>query len=678
MKNSSGPLFSAPVPIAQTPPRLHFKVNLSIEFLKFPNPKFSKTLFLLNPTFPSQITEKSTVPPHRTNPQWPNLHPKSPRTTPNKLPLPLSDCQQHHHFFPAAKPISHKIQKSQHFSSLASPITSSLINTSASRLSFAIITNYMKRIFRRKLRSNLTSLDDVRPFQRRLSLPAPNEVEILHSINNAATEPHEPDDFLDEESVALSETETLAQPKSHRWDLQETYMENYTEYLPYVMNRLRAQALDEQRARAEDLSPTATLDDDETMILELELGNCILGRPPDAWNLKRSLVVLREFIKGTTYLFADMRAFEKFRYLRANQKKLNKNTFIVYDAEGNIKKVRGKPPSEENMALLTRKGSVVDQRQHIIPVDHKLRGDGLPIFKIISPYMSSFRKKVPYMVFRRYRQIPLRPKGTEKDDEDENYELYVFCTVQVKNYSLYRRFIFYFTPEGLPPLKLLVFQNNHRPFADFNYRDTRFRILGTCLTNPYLMSYNPEMKLLVLGPRQNSLCDNIIDKLSQNAAKSGSTIDLTDNILPEDFPNPVPHPKNPILADDDGPLSRTSIRTYILNKMPPFGRFLDSCAYMDDSPLFPKRYSETGKVELYQDNTNMDPHADLSLASSLDHDSLVISTVFLTLQETRTRNTNRYASNKFMGGVGGGAYLAGLAGRGIEPHHIGTFTMNAL
>lgn len=535
----------------------------------------------------------------------------------------------------------------------------------------------MKRIFRRKLRSNLTSQDDARPVPRRLSLPAPNEVEILHSINDQASTPPESDVFYDQESVALSETETLAQPKSHRWDLQETYMENYTEYLPYVMNRFRAQRYEEQRARADELSPTATVDDDETMILELELDNCILGRPTAVWNLKRSLVVLREFIRGTTYLFADSRAFEKFRYLRSNQKKLSKNSYIVYDAEGNIKKVKGKPPSEENMALFTARGSVVDTRQHIIPVDHKLRGDGLPIFKIVSPYMASFRKKVPYMVFRRYRQVPLRPKGTEKDDEDENFELYVFCTVHVKNYSLYKRYTFHFTPEGLPPQTVLAFQNNHRPFTDFNYQGTRFRVLGTSLTNPYLMSYNPEMKLLVLGNRQNSLCDMIIDKLMQSAAKSGSSIDVSLNTMPEDFPNPVPHPKNPILADDDLPLSRSSIRAYIINKMPPFGRFLDSCAYMDDSPLFPKKYSETGKVELYQDNTNMDPQVDLSLASSVDYDSLVISTVFLTLQETRTRNTNRYASNKFMGSVGGGAYLAGT-GRGVETPHMGTFSMNAM
>lgn len=552
----------------------------------------------------------------------------------------------------------------------------------------------MKRIFRRKLRSNSTSLTDVRPFQRRLSLPAPNEVEILHSINqvNAADVSPGPEDtdvrsYLDQESVALSETETLAQPKSHRWDLQETYNENYTEYLPYVINRLRAQRLDELRAGGPmnvDVSPTATSDDDETMISELELDECILRRPTSVWNLKRSLVVSREFIKGTTYVFPDMRSFEKFRYLRSNQKKLNKNTYIVYDAEGNIKKVKGRPPSEENLGPLTDKGIVIDQRQHIIPVDYKLRGDGLPILKIVSPYMSSFRKKVPYMVFRKYRQIPLRPKVGESD-EDENYELFVFCTVHVKNFSLYRRYTFHFTPEDQPALKLLVFQNNHRPFADFNYQDTRFRLSGTSLTNPYLMSYNPELKLLVLGSRQDSLCDNIIDKLQQSAyKKSGSTINLHEtgsNVAPEDLPNPVPNPRNPILTDDDGPLLKASIRTYILNKMPPFGRFLDSCAYMDDSPLFPKKYSETGKVEVYQDNTNMDPHIDLSLASSIDHDTLVLTTVFLTLQETRTRNTNRYASNKFMGSVGGGAYLSGLGFngvRGYEPPHLGSFTMNAI
>lgn len=554
----------------------------------------------------------------------------------------------------------------------------------------------MKRIFRRKSRSNSASHGDVKPFQRRLSLPAPNEVEILHSINSAnvseVTPPPQDSSelrsLLDEESVALSETETLAQPKSHRWDLQETYTENYTEYLPYVINRLRAERQEELRIGAPERNGVSiedgTSDDDETVISELGSGECILRRPTTVWNLKRSLIVGREFIKGTTYVFPDASSFEKFRYLRSNMKKLSKNSFIIFDAEGNIKKVKGKPPSEENAGPLLEKGCVVDQRQHIIPVDYKLRGEGLPILKIVSPYMSSFRKKVPYMVYRRYRQVPLRP--SDKDDEDENYELYVFCTVHVKNFSLYRRYIFHFTPEDRPPMKMLVFQNNHRPFADFNYKDTRFRISGTSLTNPYLMSYNPEMKLLVLGSRQPSLCDNIIDKLMQDAyRKSNSTINLNDCpglTPPEEYPNPIPNPKNPILTDDDGPLLRSSIRTYILNKMPLFGRFLDSCAYMDESPLFPKKYSESGKVELYQDNTTMDPHVNLSLASSVDYDNLVLTTVFLTLQETRTRNTNRYASNKYMGGVGGGAFLAGLGFggvRGYEPSaHLGTFSMNAL
>lgn len=233
----------------------------------------------------------------------------------------------------------------------------------------------MKRIFRRKSRSNSASHGDVKPFQRRLSLPAPNEVEILHSINSAnvseVTPPPQDSSelrsLLDEESVALSETETLAQPKSHRWDLQETYTENYTEYLPYVINRLRAERQEELRIGAPERNGVSiedgTSDDDETVISELGSGECILRRPTTVWNLKRSLIVGREFIKGTTYVFPDASSFEKFRYLRSNMKKLSKNSFIIYDAEGNIKKVKGKPPSEENAGPLLEKGCVVDQRQ---------------------------------------------------------------------------------------------------------------------------------------------------------------------------------------------------------------------------------------------------------------------------------------------------------------------------
>lgn len=548
----------------------------------------------------------------------------------------------------------------------------------------------MKRIFRRKSRSNSTSHTDIKSFPRRLSLPAPDEVEVLHSMNDA-TEEDRPEDadvrsFLDEESVALSEAETLAQPKSHRWDLQETYAENYTEYLPFLINRLRAQQLEElQEGYTRGLSPTATGDDDATIISLRASEEYVFGRPPSVWNLKRSLIVGREFIKGTMYVFPDMVSFEKFRYLRSHQKKLSKNSYIVYDAEGNIKRIKGKPPSEEGMASFAESGSLVDQRQHIIPVDYKLKGDGLPIFKISSPYMSSFRKKVPFMVFRKYRQVPLRPKLGDKEDEDENFELYVFCTVHVKNHTYYRRFILHFTPEDGPPLKLLMFQNNHIPFADFTYKGTRFRVSGTALTNPYLMSYNAELKLLILSGNQPSLCDCVIDKLKQDTYKkrdlSEGLLESEASLVPEELNNPIPHPRNPILTDEDGPLLRLSIRKYILNKRPPFARLIDACAYMDDSPLIPKKYTEVAKVELYQDNSHMDPRANLSVPSSVDYDSLVLATVLMTLQETKTRNTSRYTSNKYMGGVNGRAYIAGggFAGaRAYEAARLGSFSMNAL
>mmetsp|Transcript_5668 Transcript_5668/g.6719 ORF Transcript_5668/g.6719 Transcript_5668/m.6719 type:complete len:87 (-) Transcript_5668:1244-1504(-) len=72
--------------------------------------------------------------------------------------------------------------------------------------------------------------------------------------------------------------------------------------------------------------------------------------------------------------------------------------------------------------------------------------------------------------------------------------------------------------------------------------------------------------------------------------------------------------------------------------MPPFGLFKDSMAYDDDSVTFiPKKFSNAGRIEIYQDNSNLTE--DVNSTLSIDLDSLVINCILLTLRESNIRNS---------------------------------------
>lgn len=504
----------------------------------------------------------------------------------------------------------------------------------------------MKRIFRRKSRANSTSEPDpdVRLRDRRFSVPTSipmhQEVEVLHTYSP-------PDGILptatndnDNISIALSEAATLAYDKRNRLELQDAFDDNFTSYLPYVLRRMRIERNRELVEAMHEFALASDSEDAKTMT-SANQGFEIMARKTDRYNTKRSLVMATEYIKNNTYVFAEREAFQLFKHLRSNNKKLRKNSVIVFDAKGNIKRIQGEnaPPGDPS--------EVVDSRAHIIPVDYKLKGEGLPLFKILVPYMSSFRKKVPYMVFRRYREVPLRPSGSE----DEEFESYDFCTVHVKHFQAYKRYTFQFTPVDGPEFKILAFQNNYRPFTDFVHRSTRFRIVGTSLASAYLMNYNPELKLLVIDPAMPSLCDGLVNKQPgfdlKNVVKKRGLVHLPEvEPLPEDpadFPNPVPLPMNPILVEDEGGFMGMSRRNYIPSEMPPFGRFLDSCVYSDEVLLLPKRYSEVGMIEVYQDRNQLATY--LTSTLSVDLDTLVLTAILLTLRETGIRNSNRSQNN---------------------------------
>lgn len=538
----------------------------------------------------------------------------------------------------------------------------------------------MRNFFRRKS----TSSEPTRPqIPRRLSLPTHHEIEVLHWRNrpngqNPTSEEILPtasdgleDSALDDESVALSETETLAYSKQQRMELQDTFDDNYVAYLPYVLRRLRHEHEIETgqfgghagAINGVAPQPSSDSDDEKTVASISDERALILRRETAQYNYKRQMVVVSEFIKNSTYVFSDRDSFRTFKYLRSNSKKLRKNSFIVYESDGKIKRILGKNSvpdlSEESMDS----GNIVDSRNHLIPLEYKLKGSGLPLFKIVVPYMSSFRKKVPYMVFRRYKEVPGPPSLRPDADEDEKFETYDFCAVHLKAFQKYKRYVLHFTPENAAPFKIIAFQNNFRPFTDFNYKDTRFRVVGSSLVTAYLMNYVPELKLIVIDRNQVSLCDSIVNK-RLHLARGISATHASESVVPtapEDLDNPVPHEDNAVLKEEEVGFVHVIKKNYIPNDMPPFGRFLDSIAYPVELLLLPKKYTEVGKIDLYQplsENT----HSDMTSTLSVNLDQMVLSTVLLTLRETALRTTNRHSNTSLltrMGTMG--------AGQGIRP-----------
>lgn len=514
---------------------------------------------------------------------------------------------------------------------------------------------FKRRRFTISVPDSASSLDS-RDEERRFSLPYTNN-EILYfpdhtpnSINNELANDEISTQTSVSESIALSESDTLLYDKKQQLELQETYNDNFTLYLPFLLRQLR-NARDELVDTADhDIDS----DDQKTMIDENNISPClILNKEACNFNLKRRFIIVQELLKHNTYLFASEESFKLFKHLRLNKKKESKNLRIVYDANGSIRRLSASKGSKRGNDI--HNDELVDSRTHIIPLEYKVKGLGLPIFKINTPYLSSFRKNSPFLVFKKYREIPLKPTlqdcpSNENSDSLTNYEAYVFCSVYVKHFYDVRRYILNFSPIGKRPFRIIMFQHNFKPFADFNYQNTRFRVVGTSLSCVYVTNYSPIMKLMIIDNDKPSLCDDIINKKTgfeipsiikhKKKHPNNNSADNAGNDLNDDmtFSNPYPDPTGPLLADSASFKRLTSKRAFMSRSMPPFGLFKDSVLYGNDSINFiPKKFSDTGKIEIYQDNSNFTEDANSTL--SIDLDSLVINCILLTLRESNIRNS---------------------------------------
>ena len=587
------------------------------------------------------------------------------------------------------------------------------------------------------------------------------------------------------QSTALSEANTLFIDRHQRLELQDNYLDNFTMYLPFVIRQMRLieerRYLESQEYRNEneqtsdnndplqqqqqqqqqqtsrhvvipditgdDLDDISTIFDEAHVPLETFAMNHykILEKQLSSFDIKRLFIIVAGMLKHNTYIFPSAESFELFKQLRSSIKKHRKNLIMVYDNQGTIKRasltssttnIKREDINQES------EGIIIDDRPHIIPLDQKLKGLGLPLFKIQTPYLSSFRKNTPCIIFKRYKEVPQPPPApppaspasssltpslllasssstlslasslpgkikvkkspSKSSDEytsskdDFEFETYNFCQVYSKYFQSYRRFIFEFTPLDQPSFKVIMFQSNLRPFADFLYKKTRFRVIGPAMLLGVIQNYNPHMRLLVIDDDKPSLVDNIINKKPHSGSNTSIATVATNSITgaaaaaagglfhkrksndkksktyvefnyddPTTFINPIP---NNTFADEDnnaniGQAINTSL--YISNDLPPFGCFKDSMLYRTNSSLLPKKYTEEGKIQMYQDKLFL-IDKDENSTLSIDIDSMVLVCIMATLRDISIKNAGRTNTQRTFG-IG----LGNRIGYGLEPSHVG-------
>lgn len=491
-----------------------------------------------------------------------------------------------------------------------------------------------------------------------------------------------PDDSLDNESIALSEADTLLYDKRQGLELQDTFEDNFTHYYPFLLRRMRLESMraaelaanirkrsssENKEEPVEEPEDDVHSDGDASTVLNESIDSqspTIFTKPIPNFNLRRDLVIISEFLKNATYIFPSKESFETFRDLRKSTNKKNSSQYaFVYDSQNKVKKIK-------QDTVKDYPGSVVDSRQHLIPLDSKSKGLGLPLFKVQVPYLASFKKNAAFMIFKRYREKPTRP--SLDPGKDEEFESYNFCTVYTKHFQKAKRVTFHFNVEGGESFRVLMFMNNFKPYSDFTYHSTRFRVLGTPIITTLGLTYNPSLKLLLIDSDKPSLCDNIINKKATfdflKILKKDADIEHPEDVVFVEgdystYVNPYPSSTNDLFDEDPYfPLTGTRRKVeYVSEDFPPFGSFQDSILYDQNSNILPKKFSELGKLQMYQDFMNN--RSNSKSTTLFDVDTLVLACIMATLREIAIKSAgkainsnNRLASkNTFIGGMNSAA-----------------------
>ncbi|KAI3403443.2 hypothetical protein KGF56_003727 [Candida oxycetoniae] len=512
----------------------------------------------------------------------------------------------------------------------------------------------------------------------------------------------------DQYSTVLSETDTLIPKYSDSYELQPRFVDNFAFYLPFIIRQWLltevARREEQSRSRREEQSRSrrgasvsrevavaqffpfhdsynidnvddgdvATIFNEEYIPLEQQAieHDKIMDKKLTAFNYKRSLVIVNGMsLKSNTFIFPTSESFELF------------------------KKLRGKVISS---------------------VDSSIKKSALPLFKMSVPYFSTFRKDSPFITFRKYREIPPSLQGdrsqtnaniniaTANHQPTEEFELYDYCHIHSKYFRHFRRFIYEFMPNTPHCFKVVSFQSYSLPLTDFLYKNTRFRLIGTSMANGLICHYSPQMKLFILDNDQVSLCDDLYNKPITSAstllhlkkdAKKEKLVEFDCNDA-SCFINPVPSKTNDFAYTRSGPNypPESSKQGPIPFDLPPFGIYKDSSMYLSNDMFnLPKKYTEIGKIDLYQDiqgqNSQVDPIlsnnsnnasdalsiSDVNSTFSVDTDTMVLTVILTTMREVNIRNSGK--SNATPGFGSHGTSISRMGGLGMWGNGIAGITI---
>lgn len=226
-------------------------------------------------------------------------------------------------------------------------------------------------------------------------------------------------------------------------------------------------------------------------------------------------------------------------------------------------------------------------------------GQAVPWLRISAPYLSQIRPTTPFATFKLV--------DTNGKDGD------TYCTLYTKQLDRVRRLSFRFTPKDGGEFTVVVFVNHFRPFADFTYKNTRFRIVGTPVALGYILGHKLRFKLTVLDDNMPSICDDTIVK------QEG---------LFERLENRVPNPNNPLMQEDvyHTYSANSGGQLFVSESMPPFG----AVSQVNGAALQLKRVAVESTFETYQ-------AGDDNSVNDIDADNQVLNTVLLGMREVTVR-----------------------------------------
>lgn len=491
----------------------------------------------------------------------------------------------------------------------------------------------------------------------------------------------------DSSLFASLNTDSICATIVKRLELQNTFLDNFSRRSAFVVNQMkmaedRERSLEQRRrGNQSSVGSLSSLEEfnntkDDTITVE-EPGKFndshnleeqyvfdqkrIMNKELASFNYKRLLLSVDRTLKQDTLIFPSADSFELFKELREDPKKRK-------DLSTNI---------NNNSLSNGTTTEVSDDRTHIIPMSYKIEGQGLPLLRMQSPKLSSFRKDSPQLIFRKFKENPAPP---QKTNDDTDFETFDYCFVYLKSFSNYHRFIFEFLPHTSSCFKIVMFQASFKPFADFTYKGTRFRVIGTSASNGFHNRYNQQMKLLVIDDDKASLCDDIINekpksgkskflrfrKSNQEGSSENVDFDINDATT---YINPIPNNQKFVEVLK---LCCTNRLSFIPKNLLPFGSLKEGATSKSQLGLIPKKYNDLGSIELYQDLLSTSPspaqattaaaplYADypveesfLNSTLSVDVDTLVLAVMFNTLREVVVKNSGKNSKASLNGTKGG-------------------------